>query len=64
MADAYPAWKASQLTFRETLAHIREGRKMKQKIAISVVIIAVVSGLLGIAHLFDFMGMMKKLHGG
>lgn len=37
---------------------------MKKKIAISVVIIAVVAGLLGIAHLVDFMGMMKKLHGG
>jgi hypothetical protein len=64
MAEAYPAWKDSQLTFRETLAHIREGRKMKKKIAISVVIIAVFAGLLSIAHLVDFMGTMEKLHGG
>lgn len=37
---------------------------MKKKIVISVVIIAVIAGLLGVAHLVDFMGMIKKLHGG
>lgn len=37
---------------------------MKKKIAITAVIILVVAGLLGVAHLVDFIGMLKKLHGG
>ena len=37
---------------------------MKKNILISVAIIAVMASLLGVAHMVDFVGMIKKLHGG
>lgn len=37
---------------------------MKKKIITIVVVIGVIASLLGIAHVFDFVGMIKKLHGG
>lgn len=36
---------------------------MKKRIATAVVTIAVVAGLLGIAHMVDFIGKLEKLHG-
>lgn len=37
---------------------------MKKKCLIAVALILALAGLLGTAHMMDFMGMMKKLHGG
>ena len=37
---------------------------MGKKAAIAVIVLVVVAGLLWMAHVVDFMGIMKRMHGG
>jgi len=37
---------------------------MGRKAAIAVIVLVVVAGLLRMAHMADFIGMMKRMHGG
>ncbi len=37
---------------------------MGKKASISVLVLVVIAGLLLTAHMFDFMGIMKRMHGG